>query len=74
MTSLNPVYTIENQLVEAIKLHTDRNDEEARARLGNVQLVGVNDPARRLRHIPYELSADASTRDDRHGASCEPIS
>ena len=32
MTSLNPVYTIENQLVEAIKLHTDRNDEEARAR------------------------------------------
>ncbi len=74
MTSLNPVYTIENQLVEAIKLHTDRNDEEARARaLEMLQLVGVNDPARRLRQYPYELSGGMRQRVMIAMAlSCEP--
>ena len=32
MTSLNPTFTIGNQLEEAILLHTDRNHEQARAR------------------------------------------
>ncbi|NLA14308.1 MAG: ABC transporter ATP-binding protein, partial [Tissierellia bacterium] len=32
MTSLNPVFTIGNQLMEAILLHTNRNKEEAKAR------------------------------------------
>ena len=32
MTSLNPVFTIGNQLMEAILLHTDRNKEQARER------------------------------------------
>ncbi len=74
MTSLNPVYTIENQLVEAIKLHTDRNDEEARERaLEMLQLVGVNDPARRLRQYPYELSGGMRQRVMIAMAlSCEP--
>ena len=32
MTSLNPVYTIGNQIMEVILLHTDKNKEQARAR------------------------------------------
>ena len=45
MTSLNPVYTIGNQLVEAITLHTDRNGEQAKARaVEMLQLVGINEP------------------------------
>ena len=32
MTSLNPVFTIGSQLMEAILLHTDRNKEQARER------------------------------------------
>ncbi len=32
MTSLNPVFTVGNQLKEAIELHTDRKGKEAEAR------------------------------------------
>jgi TonB family protein len=47
MTSLNPVYTIGNQLMETIILHTDRTREQARERaLEMLTLVGVNDPAK----------------------------
>ena len=57
MTSLNPVYTIGNQLREAILLHTDRNREQANARaLEMLQLVGVNEPEKRLKQYPHELS------------------
>ena len=53
MTSLNPVYTIGNQLREAILLHTDRNREQANARaLEMLQLVGVNEPEKRLKQYP----------------------
>src|SRR5699024_11491245 len=42
MTSLNPVYTIGNQLEEAILLHTQRNKQEARARaIEMLNLVGI---------------------------------
>ena len=63
MTSLNPVYTIGNQLREAILLHTDRNREQANARaLEMLQLVGVNDPEKRLKQYPYELSGGMRQR------------
>ena len=49
MTSLNPVFTIGNQLMEAILLHTDRNKEQARERaIEMLTLVGVNEPEKRL--------------------------
>lgn len=35
MTSLNPVYTIGNQITEVIKLHTDKDSQQAKARTGN---------------------------------------
>ena len=45
MTSLNPTYTIGNQLREAILLHTNRNHEQANARaVEMLKLVGVNEP------------------------------
>ena len=63
MTSLNPVYTIGNQLREAIRIHTDRTPEQVRARaLEMLQLVGVNEPEKRLKQYPYELSGGMRQR------------
>ena len=63
MTSLNPVYTIGNQLTEAILLHTDRNKEQANARaVEMLELVGINEPEKRLRQYPYELSGGMRQR------------
>ena len=63
MTSLNPTYTIGNQLREAILLHTDRNRAEANARaLEMLQLVGVNEPEKRLKQYPHELSGGMRQR------------
>jgi len=63
MTSLNPVYTIGNQLMEAILLHTGRNREQARARaVEMLGLVGINEPEKRLAQYPYELSGGMRQR------------
>ena len=63
MTSLNPVYTIGNQLEEAILLHTDRTRQEAKARaVEMLTLVGINDPERRLKMYPHELSGGLRQR------------
>ncbi len=63
MTSLNPVFTVGNQLVEAIVLHTDKRGAEARARaLEMLQLVGINEPEKRLRQYPFELSGGMRQR------------
>ncbi len=63
MTSLNPVFTIGSQLREAIRIHTDRNREETQARaLEMLQLVGVNEPEKRLKQYPHELSGGMRQR------------
>jgi len=63
MTSLNPVYTIGNQLRETIRLHTGRNAVEAQARaVEMLQLVGINEPEKRLKQYPYELSGGMRQR------------
>ena len=50
MTSLNPVYTIGNQITEVITLHTDKNKQEAKARAKELlELVGINEPEKRLK-------------------------
>ncbi|NMA38315.1 MAG: ABC transporter ATP-binding protein, partial [Papillibacter sp.] len=57
MTSLNPVFTIGNQLIEAILLHTDKTRKEAKARaIEMLELVGVNEPTKRIKQYPFELS------------------
>lgn len=63
MTSLNPVYTVGNQLMEAILLHTDKSKKMARERaVEMLELVGVNEPLKRLRQYPYELSGGMRQR------------
>ncbi len=63
MTSLNPTYTIGHQLVEAITLHTPRKRKEARKRaLEMLQLVNVNEPEKRLKQYPFELSGGMRQR------------
>ena len=63
MTSLNPVYTVGNQLREAIKIHTNRNPKQVRERaLEMLQLVGVNEPEKRVKQYPYELSGGMRQR------------
>ena len=63
MTSLNPVFTIGNQMVEAITLHTDKKGKEAKARAAELlTLVGINEPERRLKQYPYELSGGMRQR------------
>ena len=63
MTSLNPVFTIGNQLEEAIKLHTDKKGKDAKDRAVELlELVGINEPLRRIRQYPYELSGGMRQR------------
>ncbi len=63
MTSLNPVYTIGNQLKEAILLHTNRDRKQAEERaVEMLDLVGINEPAKRMRQYPYELSGGMRQR------------
>ncbi len=63
MTSLNPVYTIGNQIVEVIRLHTDKTKKQAYARAEQLlELVGINEPQKRLKQYPHELSGGMRQR------------
>lgn len=63
MTSLNPVYTIGNQINEVICLHTGKSKKEAHDRAKELlELVGINEPAKRLKQYPHELSGGMRQR------------
>lgn len=63
MTSLNPVYTIGNQLTEMLKLHTNKNKKEREARaIELLTLVGVNEPEKRMKQYPHEFSGGMRQR------------
>ncbi len=63
MTSLNPTYTVGKQLMEAIMLHTPRNKEQAHERaLEMIRLVNVNEPEKRMKQYPHELSGGMRQR------------
>ncbi len=63
MTSLNPVYTIGNQIEEVILLHTDKTKKQAHDRARELlELVGINEPEKRLKQYPHELSGGMRQR------------
>ena len=63
MTSLNPVYTVGNQIREVIKLHTGKTNRQAHElAVELLQDVGINEPARRIKQYPHELSGGMRQR------------
>ena len=63
MTSLNPLHTIEQQIVEVLSLHQGMRDQQARKRtLELFHEVGIRDPERRLGAYPHQLSGGQRQR------------
>jgi oligopeptide/dipeptide ABC transporter ATP-binding protein len=63
MTSLNPVYTVGAQIVEAIRLHQKRSRGQARERaVEMLKLVGIPSPETRVDAYPHELSGGMRQR------------
>jgi oligopeptide/dipeptide ABC transporter ATP-binding protein len=63
MTALNPVFTIGDQIVEALRVHKRATRSDARARaIELLEAVRIPDPARRLRDYPHQLSGGMRQR------------
>lgn len=63
MSSLNPVYTIGNQLRESLRLHQNLNKQDAiKKAVEMLKLTGVPDPERRMKSYPHELSGGLRQR------------
>jgi oligopeptide/dipeptide ABC transporter ATP-binding protein len=63
MTSLNPVFTVEKQMGEVLKLRFGMDREEAKQRsIAMLGTVGISDPASRLTNYPHELSGGMKQR------------
>jgi len=63
MTSLNPVYTIGDQIVEAVTLHQGVGTRQAyQIAAESLHAVGIADPLRRLREYPHQLSGGMRQR------------
>jgi peptide/nickel transport system ATP-binding protein len=63
MTSLNPAYTIGNQIIEAIQRHQGLNAADARARaIAVLKLVRISNPEKRVDDYPHKLSGGMRQR------------
>lgn len=63
MTSLNPVYTIGSQIMEAILLHQEVTRQEARKRTIEMLVkVGIPGPQQRINEYPHQLSGGMRQR------------
>jgi oligopeptide/dipeptide ABC transporter ATP-binding protein len=63
MTSLNPVFTIGDQVAEAVRLHRSVSRAAARARaLEMLRLVRIGDPEQRIDEYPHQLSGGMRQR------------
>lgn len=63
MTSLNPVFTVGNQIVEAVKLHQHKSGNEAHAiAVEMMRKVGIADPERRVNEYPHQMSGGMRQR------------
>ena len=61
-TSLNPVFTIRNQIAEAIRLHRPEVRDLDAEVIKYLDLVGIVDPAKRLHDYPHQLSGGMQQR------------
>jgi oligopeptide/dipeptide ABC transporter ATP-binding protein len=63
MTSLNPVLTVGDQIMESLQLHQDMSDKEAEARAEElIKLVEIPAAKQRLKNYPHELSGGMRQR------------
>src|SRR6056297_4125767 len=63
LTSLNPVYTVGNQIKEALRLHRDMRGTEATEEAINLlEAVGIPDSRRRIREYPHQFSGGMRQR------------
>jgi oligopeptide/dipeptide ABC transporter ATP-binding protein len=63
MTSLNPVFTIGNQIGEAVRLHQGLSSKEATNKaIEMLTLVGIPEPSRRVHEYPHQLSGGMRQR------------
>jgi len=73
-SSLNPLYTVEKQLSDILMLHRKLTKKEASQRAKYLlELVGIQDPEKRLKSYPHELSGGMKQRVAiARALSCEP--
>ena len=63
MTSLNPVFTVGNQIEETLKKHTKLTKDERKLRIIELlTLVGINQPEKRMNRYPHEFSGGMRQR------------
>lgn len=63
MTSLNPVYTVGNQLTEVLRAHRKMTKQEAWQKgIEALAAVGIPDPAARMKNYPFEMSGGMRQR------------
>jgi oligopeptide/dipeptide ABC transporter ATP-binding protein len=63
MTSLNPVYTVGDQIAEAVRLHQGAGQRAALDRAAEMlELVGIPSPSRRMRDYPHQMSGGMRQR------------
>src|SRR5829696_4704973 len=63
MTSLNPVFTVGNQIAESVRLHQDTGRKEAEERaIEMMRLVGIPSPEKRVDDYPHQMSGGMRQR------------
>jgi oligopeptide/dipeptide ABC transporter ATP-binding protein len=63
MTSLNPVYTVGDQIAEAIVLHQKKSQRAAMRQAAEMlDLVGIPEPAKRVKNYPHQMSGGMRQR------------
>jgi ABC-type dipeptide/oligopeptide/nickel transport system ATPase component len=74
MTSLNPVFTVGNQIREAIRIHQNLSKGEAQQKTVQVlRDVGIANPERRAKEYPHQFSGGMRQRAMiAMGLSCNP--